>query len=195
MLLLLLLLIPVFCMGMSVYIATLYQYVVDKLNVLPLILSVFDIVILGYILPRLFYKIYKSDTPGSLNAEKKISNFSNYLSYIIMLLFAVALLIRFIITHESYLDIYVSVIIILLFVYTTYIYYFDYKNIEFEVNDITDINKKTKLMYLENKEFGVKELYIGNDTEYEIGKKYILKYNKNSDLFKSNKSVKEKNKK
>ena len=94
MLLLLLLLIPVFCMGMSVYIATLYQYVVDKLNVLPLILSVFDIVILGYILPRLFYKIYKSDTPGSLNAEKKISNFSNYLSYIIMLLFAVALLIR-----------------------------------------------------------------------------------------------------
>lgn len=195
MLLLLLLLIPVFCMGMSVYIATLYQYVVDKLNVLPLILSVFDIVILGYILPRLFYKIYKSDTPGSLNAEKKISNFSNYLSYIIMLLFAVALLIRFIITHESYLDIYVSVIIILLFVYTTYIYYFDYKNIEFEVNDITDINKKTKLMYLENKEFGVKELYIGNDTEYEVGKKYILKYNKNSDLFKSNKSVKEKNKK
>jgi hypothetical protein len=182
-------------MGMSVYIATLYQYVVDKLNVLPLILSVFDIVILGYILPRLFYKIYKSDTPGSLNAEKKISNFSNYLSYIIMLLFAVALLIRFIITHESYLDIYVSVIIILLFVYTTYIYYFDYKNIEFEVNDITDINKKTKLMYLENKEFGVKELYIGNDTEYEVGKKYILKYNKNSDLFKSNKSVKEKNKK
>ena len=195
MLLLLLLLVPVFCMGMSVYIATLYQYVVDKLNVLPLILSVFDIVILGYILPRLFYKIYKSDTPGSLNAEKKISNFSNYLSYIIMLLFAVALLIRFIITHESYLDIYVSVIIILLFVYTTYIYYFDYKNIEFEVNDITDINKKTKLMYLENKEFGVKELYIGNDTEYEVGKKYILKYNKNSDLFKSNKSVKEKNKK
>ncbi len=195
MLLLLLLLIPVFCMGMSVYIATLYQYVVDKLNVLPLILSVFDIVILGYILPRLFYKIYKSDTPGSLNAEKKISNFSNYLSYIIMLLFAVALLIKFIITHESYLDIYVSVIIILLFVYTTYIYYFDYKNIEFEVNDITDINKKTKLMYLENKEFGVKELYIGNDTEYEVGKKYILKYNKNSDLFKSNKSVKEKNKK
>ena len=195
MLLLLLLLVPVFCMGMSVYIATLYQYVVDKLNVLPLILSVFDIVILGYILPRLFYKIYKSDTPGSLNAEKKISNFSNYLSYIIMLLFAVALLIRFIITHESYLDIYVSVIIILVFVYTTYIYYFDYKNIEFEVNDITDINKKTKLMYLENKEFGVKELYIGNDTEYEVGKKYILKYNKNSDLFKSNKSVKEKNKK
>ena len=50
-------------------------------------------------------------------------------------------------------------------------------------------------MYLENKEFGVKELYIGNDTEYEVGKKYILKYNKNSDLFKSNKSVKEKNKK
>ena len=30
MLLLLLLLIPVFCMGVSVYIATLYQYVVDK---------------------------------------------------------------------------------------------------------------------------------------------------------------------
>lgn len=195
MLLLLLLLIPIFCMGVSVYIATLYQYVVDKLNVLPLTISIFVIVVIGYILPRLFYNLYKSDTPGSLNAEKKVYNLSNYISYIVLLFFATALCAKFIINRDSYLDIYVALIIIFVFMYITYVYYLDYKNVEFKVNDIVEKNKKTSTMYLENKEYGVKEVYIDPNSEYKIGEKYTFKYNKNSDLFKLKKNKKKKDKK
>ncbi len=193
MLVLLLILIPIFCMSISVYASMLYLYVQGDSQLVPLLISIFLVVIIGYILPRIFYKLYKSNTASSLNAEKKVVLLSNYISYIVLLAFGIALLLRCIKNDENVLEIYLAGGIVFLFIYITYAYYLAYQKLEWTIIDVSEKNKKTNILMIENKEYGLFQVYVNSTEKYEIGKKYTFKFNPNSKVFKI--KSKKKNKK
>ena len=184
MLVVLLILIPIFCMSVSVYASMLYLYVQGDTQLVPLLISIFLVVVIGYILPRVFYKLYKSNTASSLNAEKKVVLLSNYISYIVLLAFGIALLLRCINNDENVLEIYLAGGIVFLFIYITYAYYIGYKKIEWTIIDVAEKNKKTSILMIENKEYGLYQVYTNSSEKYEVGKRYTFKFNPNSKIFK-----------
>ena len=184
MLVLLLLLIPIFCMSVSIYASMLYLYVQGDTHLVPMLISIFLVVIIGYVLPRIFYKLYKSNTASSLNAEKKVILLSNYISYIVLLAFGISLLIRCIKNDENVLEIYLAGGIVFLFIYITYAYFIGYQKLEWTIIDVTEKNKKTNILMIENKEYGLYQVYTNSSDKYEVGKRYTFKFNPNSKIFK-----------
>ena len=178
----LLVLIPLFTMGVSAFVASLYDFYKDDYSLLLLIVSAICIIVTSYILPRVFFASFKPNTKKQLNIMLKINTLSKYVFYILLLLFFVVFACKDLDVSKGYLPVYLKISLIFLGIYYIYTYFIYRKTCTFKVYDIKKINKKVFMLKLKNDEFEDLKYYIDDESKYEIGKNYKFKFNKNTKL-------------
>ena len=178
----LLILIPVFTMGVSAFAATLYDYINGDYSIILLLLSTISIIVTSFLLPRVFFACFKPNTKKQLNIMLKINTWSSYMIYILLLIFSVVLLCKDFDISDELLPIYLKVGLVLLSLYYIYSYLIYRKKDSFKVYDIKKINKNVFMLKLSKDDIDSFKYYIDNESKYEIGKSYKFKYNKNNKL-------------
>lgn len=171
----LLLIIPVFSIGLVMYITNLcYFFSTGEFDEIIFIISMVLTVPTSYLIPYIFTNIIKSKNINYLNNKNKITIISNYFSMILLLLLGIALLYRGII-NLNYTQIIFGVGIVLLFGYGTYTYFIHFDEKEFILKSINRVNDSNELTFVNN---DITITYYTNDNEYVGNQKYVLKYNK-----------------
>ncbi len=178
----LLFLIPVFTMGVSAFIASLYDYLNGDFSLILLLFSAVCIIITSYVLPRIFFICFKPNNKKQLNFMLKLISFSSYSFYILLFMFSIVFACKNFSIYEGYLPIYLKFSLVLMCLYFIYVYYISRKKDSFKVYDIKKVNKKAFLLKLSNEQSDDFKYYIEDDSKYEIGKSYKFKYNKNTKL-------------
>ncbi len=178
----LLVLIPIFTMGVSAFVASLYDYINGDFSLRLLLFSAISIIVTSYIIPRVFFACFKPNTKKQLNFMLKLNCFSKYTLYILLLLFSIVFACKDFDISEEWLPAYLKVSLVFLCLYFIYVYLIYRKKESFKVYDIKRINKKTYLLKLNNDNDEEFKYYIDDESKYEIGKEYHFKYNKNSKI-------------
>ncbi len=176
MIILLLILIPVFTMGISVFSVSLYDVITDEYSLLLLVSSSLCIIVSGFILVRVLFKYFDSKTLSFLNVKRNIYILSFYIVYILAFLISVAFNIRVLTGEFSLLEKYLSIIISLVLFYFVYEYLFKYKKTKLNVEKVTKVNKDVNKLLLE----GNIIYFVDSRKEYEEKKEYTFKINKNT---------------
>ena len=177
----LLILIPLFSIGVVLYITTLYDFfATGNFNELMFLISTILSVVTSYLLPKTFVSIMPAKNAKSLNNRNMILVLSNYISLMLLLLFGVVMLYRGIIS-VNYVQIIGGIGCVFVFFYATYFYFFSYEKKEFKLEIIID-NKKYKELTFVNKEGTV--TFYTEDNKLKEGKKYVLEYNKYTNVVK-----------
>ena len=178
----LLILIPVFTMGISVYVASLYEYFKGDYSPILLIFSSISIIITSILLPKLFIAYFKPNTKKQLNVSRIVIGLSYYSIYILLFLFSVVFAIKNSLNTTEYLPVYLSYGIVLMFTYFIYAYFIKRKKITFKVKSIRKINKNVSLLTLYNDDYENIKYYVDSDSKYEEDKNYKFRFNENTKL-------------
>ncbi len=177
-----LILIPIFTMGVSAFFASLYEYIKGDFSLILLIFSSLSIVITSFFLPRLIFIFYKPNTKKQLNVANKINILSCYVFYVILFFLSLTFCYKNFLTIKEVLPLYLSVFLVLFSSYFIYVYFIFRKIETFQVEDIKKINKNAFLLKLTNDNYNNIRYYVDGNHKYEIGKKYKFKFNKNSKI-------------
>lgn len=174
--LLILLIIPIFFVGLIMYIMTLINFVINsELDIVILLTSLLIILLSYFFIPKLFIKLL----PNNLYLKKYESLETIYYSYfcfILLFLFGVANLITSLINMGKYLEFGCGIGIIIFFGYITFNYIFNYKDIVAELDSIDDITNDIKCL-----DFFIEDDFVefySKDSSYEEKSYYVVKYNK-----------------
>lgn len=171
----LLLLIPIFSIGIVLYFTNIFEFITTgNFNEVLFIISTALTVVSSYLIPDKFVNLFKTNKIKTLNKKNIISSFSSYFSVIILFVLGVALLYRGILNNNM-LQIFTGIGLSLIFIYCTYMFYFCYEDNEFILVNIGKINNIYELQF-ENDKLVLN--YYTNLDEYKETQRYILKYNK-----------------
>ena len=178
----LLIIIPLFTMGISAFVASLYDYINGDFSLTLLIVSAITVIITSCLLSKVFFTCFKPNTQKQLNIMLKLNTLSSYMFYILLLVFSIVFACKDFDVSKGLLPIYLKIGLIILSIYYIYSYFIYRKKEIFKVYDIKKINKKVYMLKLMKDENNTYKYYIDDDSKYEIGKKYMFKYNKNTNL-------------
>ena len=171
----LLLIIPIFSIGLVLYIANLYDFLLTgNFNELLFIISTAISVVTSYFIPTLLVNSIKSKSIKFLNNKNKYLIISNYISLILLFILGIALLYRGLL-NINYTQLLFGIGIIYLFVYNTYVYYFYYEEDAFILKNIYEKDGYKELHFI-NDDLSI--VYYTNDNKLKENKQYVLKYNK-----------------
>ena len=171
----LLLIIPIFSIGLVLYIANLYDFLLTgNFNELLFIISTAISVVTSYFIPTLLVNSIKSKSIKFLNNKNKYLIISNYISLILLFILGIALLYRGLL-NINYTQLLFGIGIISLFVYSTYVYYFYYEEDAFILKNIYEKDGYKELHFI-NDDLSI--VYYTNDNKLKENKQYVLKYNK-----------------
>jgi hypothetical protein len=171
----LLLIIPIFSIGLVLYIANLYDFLLTgNFNELLFIISTAISVVTSYFIPTLLVNSIKSKSIKFLNNKNKYLIISNYISLILLFILGIALLYRGLL-NINYTQLLFGIGIISLFVYNTYVYYFYYEEDAFILKNIYEKDGYKELHFI-NDDLSI--VYYTNDNKLKENKQYVLKYNK-----------------
>ncbi len=171
----LLLIIPIFSIGLVLYIANLYDFLLTgNFNELLFIISTAISVVTSYFIPTLLVNSIKSKSIKFLNNKNKYLITSNYISLILLFILGIALLYRGLL-NINYTQLLFGIGIISLFVYNTYVYYFYYEEDAFILKNIYEKDGYKELHFI-NDDLSI--VYYTNDNKLKENKQYVLKYNK-----------------
>ena len=171
----LLLIIPIFSIGLVLYIANLYDFLLTgNFNELLFIISTAISVVTSYFIPTLLVNSIKTKSIKFLNNKNKYLIISNYISLILLFILGIALLYRGLL-NINYTQLLFGIGIISLFVYNTYVYYFYYEEDAFILKNIYEKDGYKELHFI-NDDLSI--VYYTNDNKLKENKQYVLKYNK-----------------
>lgn len=205
-LVLLIILIPFCSIGFFVYLNALMNYTFNNILNIPLFSCGIAIcLILGFIIFHLYGSV-RVLSANKLNYENRvIPNFS-YFSFIILVLFGIALIINSLVNEISIFGIFAGSAIIILFIYITFAYIFTSKKEVFILSSIDEIEEKdlefsnkkeaseeekkdeqskeiiiekastVKCLTFENEKVGSIEYYV-DEQIYQVDKYYTVVYN------------------
>jgi hypothetical protein len=171
----LLLIIPVFSVGLVLYITNLYEFfVTGNFNELLFIISMSISVVTGYFIPCLFVNLIKSNKIKYLNNKNKYLIISNYISLILLFMLGIALLYRGLL-NLNYGQLIFGIGIIFLFFYGTYAYFMQYEEDDFILKVIYTMNGYNELHFVRD---DISIIYYTDSNKYKENQRYVLKYNK-----------------
>ena len=171
----LLLIIPVFSVGLVLYITNLYDFfITGNFDELLFIISMGLSVVTGYFIPGLFVNLIKSKNIKFLNNKNKYLIISNYISLILLFILGIALLYRGIL-NLNYGQLIFGIGITFLFFYGTYAYFICYEEDDFILKVIYTMNSYNEL-HFENEDVSI--VYYTDSNKYKENQRYVLKYNK-----------------
>ena len=114
-----------------------------------------------------------------LNLENKSSSLFSYISAVILFFFGLALTITYTIHEYKMLPFFIGIIIIITFLYATYMFFFDREKVVFQVLNKDEVDgTKLYCVDLVNDELGLIEYYTKDPSKLLREKSYSFYYNK-----------------
>ena len=176
-LLALMILIPIFCIGLVMYIITLYNYVIlNTLDVPLLTIGFLIIIILSFFIIKLIFKSLPK-TAKYLNKENNANTIYNIFTFVIMFLFGLSIFIKSLNGKFNIFDCAIGTLMASLSVYVISTYFLSYKSEVLKLMDIENYDEKIKCLKFEHEKYGIIEYYT-NDEDYKIDSMYKVKINK-----------------
>ena len=173
--LLILVFIPVFFVGIVMYLTTVYAYAFNNdLDLVLLLVGLISTIISSFVILKTAALIdFKSHK--LIKLQSKVDAIVNIFSFTLLFIFGVALIINSVNNNMNVGKLIVGVGLSIFYVYVLYYSLFARIKETFELVDITKYNKVYKLSF-ENKEHGSKNIYVKDKGNYEKGSKYICLY-------------------
>ena len=179
---LILLLIPIFFTGVTIYTSTLYGYMLNnELDTVLLLIGLFVSLISSFILFKSFILIDKEDYL-LYKLHDRIDSIIGVISCTLLFLFGISLIVNSTLHEISYSKILIGSAIVLSFIFTIYYYFISSKVYNCKVIEIEHINKKFYCITLDNKELGIKEYYVKDKKDIKKNKTYKCFYSPGSKI-------------
>ncbi len=179
-------LIPIFCIGFVIFVMSLFNYAIhNNLDVPLLTIGLFIIIILSFIIIKLFYQSLPK-TAKNLNSELNSNTIYNLFTFFIMLLFGFTVFFKSFIKDFSVFDCVIGTFMITISLYTISNYFLCFENTVIKLVNIEDYDDKIKILDFEHQEYGLFNYYISDDIEkYQIDKLYKAKLNKKTKIIRT----------
>ena len=175
--LLILILIPLLCITVSLFIMSLFNYItLNELDIFLISTTIFIILVLWFVIMRLLIKSSKETSARLLNIDNNFLSVFGFYSFNIVTLFGVCLVINSLLYKINlfYFVIGLTIIGVYIWIFTSYVLM--NKNKTFTITMIDHINKYIDLLYLSDGDQEY-EIYIKHDKKYVEEQSYLCKYN------------------
>lgn len=170
-------LIPIFCIGLVMYVMTLYNYaILNTLDVPLLTIGFLVVMILSFFIIKLIFKVLPKNAKY-LNKEQNSSTIYNMFSFAIMLLFGLSIFVKSFNGEFNVFDCVIGILMVSLSTYVISTYFLSYGHEGLKLIDIEIVDDKIKCLKFEQEKYGLIEYYT-NDDNYEIDSMYKVKLNK-----------------
>lgn len=173
--LLILVFIPVFFVGIVIYLTTIYAYAFNnELDVVLLLVGLFSTLISSFVILKTF-ALMDSKNHKLIKLQHKVDAIVGLFSFTLLFLFGVALIINNFYLSFNVGKLIIGIMLVLFYLYIIYYYFFTRKKEVFILTDITKVNKYYKLSF-KNDKLGTKEVYVKDKDKYKKDKSYICSY-------------------
>lgn len=180
-LLALIIIIPIFCIGLVMYIMTLINYVLNNSLDVPLMtISLLIVIVFSFIIIKLFYKNLPK-TAKTLNAEQNSNTLYNIFTFILMLLFGFAIFIKAFMQKFDIFDCAIGIVMVTIALYAINNYFMNFEECVLKIIDIEDYDEKINCLKLEHEKYGDFEYYT-DSKDYKIDESYKVKINKKTKI-------------
>ena len=173
--LLILVFIPVFFVGIVIYLTTVYAYAFNNdLDLVLLLVGLFSTIISSFVILKTF-ALMEVKNHKLIKLQKKVDAIVNIFSFTLLFIFGVALIISSVKNNMNVGKMIVGIGLVLLYLYVLYYSLFARIITTFKISDITKYNK-VYIISLENKELGIREVYVKDKSKYKKGSEYNCSY-------------------
>lgn len=170
-------LIPIFCIGLVMYVMTLYNYaILNTLDVPLLTIGFLIVMILSFFIIKLIFKTLPHNAQY-LNKEQNSSTIYNIFSFAIMFLLGLSIFIKSFNGEFNIFDCVIGILMVSLSTYVISAYFLSFGHEGLKLIDIEIVDDKIKCLKFEQEKYGIIEYYT-NDDNYEIDNIYKVKLNK-----------------
>lgn len=174
---LILILIPLLCIIISLFIMSLFNYLtINELDIFLVSITMFLILVIGFITMRLIIKNSQETSATLLNIDKNFLSIFGFYSFNIVVLLGISLVINSILYELNMFNFAIGVLIIIFYIWIFISYIIKNKKKVFTITMIDKINNYIDLIYLSDEE-GEYELYVKHDKEYLEEQSYLCQYN------------------
>ena len=177
----LLILIPLFSVGLVLYVTNLFDFIsTGTFNEILFIISTALTVVTSYVIAYKTVDLIKSNKLEFLNKKNSYLIIGNYFSTVLLFLLGISLLYQGIL-HINVGQIIIGVGCLLIFGYVTFMYFFYSEEHSFILKSIKDFNGDKELLFSYE---DVELTYYTKDTKYILNQYYVIKYNKYTNFIK-----------
>ena len=177
MIVLLLILIPIFTMGISVFSVSLYDIAFGEYSIKLILFSSLAIILCGFLLIRVLFKFFDVKSSAGYNLKKNLYILSYYVIYILLFLLSIFFSIKVFKDTSTMLEKYSSLVLVFIASYFVFVYFLFYRKVFFEVTKITKVKKDVYKIDFTNKEYGDTFVFTNDESKYEVGKRMKIKIN------------------
>lgn len=173
----LIILIPIFCIGLVLYMVTLYNYAV--LNILDaplLIIGILIVIILSFFIIKVFFKNLPK-TAKNLNNELNSNIIYTIFSLVIILLLGGSIFIKSLFNDFDIWNFLVGLILITFSLYFISDFFLSFEEVILKLTNIEIVDHEIKYLKLDHEKYGEFEYYTNKDN-FKINNYYKAKINK-----------------
>lgn len=172
-----LILIPLLCITISLFIMSLFNYLtINELDIFLISITMFLILVMGFITMRLLIKNSKETSVTLLNIDNNFLSIFGFYSFNIVALLGVSLVINSLIYQMNIFNFAIGLLIIVFYIWIFVSYILINKKKVFKITMVDKINDYIDLIYLSD-DFHEYELYVKHDKKYIEEQSYLCKYN------------------
>lgn len=177
---LILLLIPVFFVGIVIFTCTLVDYAFsNNLDVIFLMIGLFGTLISSFFILK-EVGLIETKNYRLLKFQKKVDVYIGLISFTLLLMFGLSLIFNSVKNTMSAPRVFIGSSIIVLYFYVIYACFIEKKEYVCVVKDILKVSDNAYLVLLYNKELDINEFYVKDKKGLKKDKLYKVKYNKTS---------------
>ena len=169
--------IPIFFVGLSMYMYTMYDFIINNnLDVALMLISVFATILTSYLSLKEI-GLLESNSYKVVKFQSRIDSIIGVVSFTLLLVFGISLIANNFINGMNYSKLLIGVSIVILYTYIIYINFLHKKEYVFKIIGIDKIGDKLFLVTLDNKTTGLVEMYLDNKNGIKKNKSYKCYYN------------------
>lgn len=175
--LLILILIPLLCITLSLFIMSLINYVtINELDVLMISTTLFLILVLCFVTIRLLIKNGKNTSVLLLNIDRNFLSIFGFLSFTIVAFLGICLLINSLLFKINIFNLVIGIVIIIFYTWLFINYILRKKTKVFSITMIDKVNNYIDLICLSDDDHEY-EIYVKHNKKYIEDASYLCAYN------------------
>lgn len=177
----LIIIIPIFCIGLVMYIMTLANYAFNNSLDVPLLtIGLLIVIVFSFIIIKLFYKNLPK-TARNLNAEQNSNTIYNIFTFILMLLFGLAIFFKSFTQKFDFLDCAIGIVMVIISLYAINNYFLNFEECVVKLIDIEEYDEKIDCLKFEHEKYGELEYFTSNK-DYKTDEVYKVKLNRKTKI-------------
>jgi hypothetical protein len=180
----LLLCIPIFAIGITIFVGSLVTFIVtNEINYVLLLISMFITIVSGFLISKNLKSIMPN-TVKSLNIIKNMDIYYGYFNFILFVLFGLAYLGNYFFS-QNVINLAIGGLCISFFIYVTYAFFGDRKEVRLKVKYIDDTIKNVKCLTLVDDSLSEYKHYFKSDFNVNVGDYLNFYYYKHTKMIKN----------